>query len=67
MKDVKAYNKALGKLWIVFGMIFALLGMPFLAGQNSGYVVATILGTMVLAIFTMVVYVTKIESKYRKD
>ncbi len=67
VKDVKAYNKALGKLWIVFGMIFALLGMPFLAGQNSGYVVATILGTMVLAIFTMVVYVTKIESKYRKD
>lgn len=67
VKEVKAYNKDLGKLWIVFGILFALLGMPFLAGQNSGYVAITILGTMILAVFTMAVYVIKIEGKHRKN
>lgn len=67
VKDVRAYNKALGKLWIVFGIILTLLGAPLLSGQNSAYLIITILGTMLSAIFTMVVYVTKIESKHRKN
>jgi len=67
VKDAKAYNKALGKLFIVFGIVFMLLGIPLLGGQNSGGVVFTILGTMFLAIFTMVIYVTLIEKKYRKE
>ena len=67
VKDVRAYNKALGKLFIVFGIIFMLLGIPFLKGQNSGGMVFSILGTMFLSIFTMVIYVTRIERKYRKS
>ena len=43
-----------------------LLGIPFLGGQNSGGMIFTILGTMFLAIFTMVIYVTQIERKFRK-
>lgn len=66
VKDVRAYNKALGKLFIAFGVIFMLLGIPFLGGQNSGGMIFTILGTMFLAIFTMVIYVTQIERKFRK-
>lgn len=64
--DVKAYNRALGKLWCVFGVVFALLGLPLLYGQNSPYILLTILGAMLEAIAAMVVYVTVIEKKYRK-
>ena len=64
--DVKAYNRALGKLWCVFGIVLALLGLPLLYGQNSPYILLTMLGAMLEAIAAMVVYVTVIEKKYRK-
>ena len=67
VNDTKAYNRALGKLFIVFGAAFMLLGIPLLKGQNAGGMVFTILGTMFLSIFTMVIYVTQIERKYRKS
>lgn len=65
VNDVKAYNRAVGKLWCVFGTVFALLGLPFLTDQNSPYLIFSILGCMVEAIAAMVVYVTVIEKKYR--
>ena len=64
VKDVKAYNKALGKLFIVFGVIFILLGIPLLAGQNSPWIILSIVGVMVLAIVAMAVYTVGIESKF---
>ena len=65
-KDVKAYNRALGKLWCVYGILLALLGIPLLGGQNSAGVIFSILGTMLISIGAMVVYVVVIEPKYRK-
>lgn len=65
VSDVKAYNRALGKLWCVFGMVFVLLGIPLLTGQNSPWVILTILGCMLEAIAAMIVYVVVIEKKYR--
>ncbi len=66
VKDVKRYNKALGKLFIAFGVIFILLGLPLLkAGQNSPWVIIPIVGCMFLSIGTMIVYVVVIEPKYR--
>ncbi|MCM1121478.1 MAG: hypothetical protein NC416_02735 [Eubacterium sp.] len=67
VKDVKGYNHAVGKLWCVFGVAFALLGIPLLTGQNSAWIIISILGCMAEAIAAMVVYVTVIEKKYRKD
>ncbi len=64
--NVKAYNRALGILWIVYGILFAVLGLPLLAGQNSPYILLSILGVMFLSIAAMVVYVTVIEKKYKK-
>lgn len=66
IENVSAYNRALGKLWIVFGVIFILLGLPLLDGQNSPYIIFSILGMMVEAIVTMAVYILVIEKKYRK-
>lgn len=67
VQDIKGYNHAVGKLWCVFGIVFALLGIPLLPGQNTGYIIISILGCMAEAIAAMVVYVTIIEKKYRRD
>lgn len=67
VEDVKGYNRAVGKLWGVFGAVFVLLGIPLLPGQNTGFIIISILGCMAEAITAMVIYVTVIEKKYRKD
>lgn len=66
VSNVKKYNQALGKLWMVFGMLFALIGLPILEGENSPGIILMILGAMVLSIGAMAVYVVVIERKYRK-
>lgn len=66
VNDVTAYNRAMGKLWIVFGVVFAVLGTPLLLGRNNPYILFSILGVMAEAIAAMVVYTTVIEKKYRK-
>ena len=64
--DVKGYNRAVGILWCVFGVCFALLGLPLLPGQNSAWVLFSVLGAMAEAIAAMAVYTVGIEGKYRK-
>jgi len=66
IEDVKGYNRALGKLWCVYGVLFTLIGLPLLDGQNSGLIIIPILGAMLISIGAMVVYVVGIEAKYRK-
>lgn len=66
IKNVQAYNKALGKLFIVFGVVFIILGLPLLAGQNSPWIIFSMVGVMILAITSMAVYTVGIEGKYRK-
>lgn len=64
--DVKKYNAAVSWLFIVFAIVFELLGLPLLfSEQNSPAILFSILGMLPLVIVTMVVY-TRIESKYRK-
>lgn len=65
VNDVGSYNRAVGKLWCGFGTVFAILGFPFLTGQNSPYFIIPILGCMAEAIVAMIIYVTVIEKKYR--
>ena len=66
VRDVKGYNRALGILWCVYGVLFTVIGLPLLSGQNSGLMIVTMLGTMFISIGAMVVYVVGIEGKYRK-
>lgn len=66
VNDVKAYNRAMGKLWCVFGVVLAVLGLPLLKGQNTAFILLSVLGVMAEAIITMGVYTTVIEKKYRK-
>lgn len=64
--DVQAYNRALGKLWCIYGGVLVLLGVPLLDGQNSPFVFISIVGTMLATIVVMVVYTIKIEEKYKE-
>lgn len=66
VNDVTGYNHALGKLFLAFGIVFALLGLPLLQGQNSSWIIISIFGCMAEVIVTMSIYVTVIEKKYRK-
>lgn len=66
VKDIKAYNRALGKLWCAMGVAYVLFGIPLFQGQNSAGIVISILGYMFVSIGAMVIYVTVIEKKYRK-
>lgn len=65
--DVKKYNRAMAKLFCMFGIVFIALGVPLLAGQNSGWIVLSIVGVMAESITAMAVYSLKIEKKYKKD
>ena len=66
VNNVRAYNRAVGKLWCVFGVIFIALGLPLLKGQNSSFMILSIVGIMAEAIGAMAVYTAVIEKKYRK-
>ncbi len=66
MRDVKGYNRAVGKLFIVYGIVFALLGIPLLAGQNFPGILISILGVVAETIAAMAVYILAIQSRYEK-
>lgn len=53
-------------LWCVYGVLFSLIGLPLLSKQNSGLIIISVLGAMLISIAAMVVYVVVIEPKYRK-
>lgn len=64
--DVKKYNAAMGKLFCCYGIIFMLLGLPLLSGQNSPWVILSVIGVMMESIAMMGIYTTVIEKKYKK-
>jgi len=63
---VKKYNGAVSKLFIGYGIVFILLGLPMLSGQNSPWIILSIGGIMAESIAAMVIYTVVIEKKYRK-
>ena len=66
VKDVKGYNCATGKLFVLFGVLLITLGLPILFDKSSVFIFLSIIGVLILTIATMVVYVLYIEEKYRE-
>mgnify|MGYP004523345997 CR=1 FL=1 len=65
VNDIKGYNKAVSNLWLVFAILFEVVGVSLLfIKQNSPLVILIVLGVVFLVIGMMVTY-TKIESKYK--
>lgn len=64
--DLKKYNAAVGKLFCGYGIVFIFLGVPMLTGQNSAWVLLSVIGVMAESIALMVIYTIVIEPKYKK-
>lgn len=67
VKDVKKYNRATGKLFVLYGVILIVLGTPLLDGQNFPYIMFSVLGIMFATIAMMAIYSLVITKKYRED
>ena len=66
VKDVKGYNRASGLLFIIYGIIFVILGIPLLEGQNTPYGLLSVIGVMVETIVIMAAYSLVIVKKYEE-
>lgn len=65
VKDVRKYNCAVSRIWIVFAIILELLGVPFLfLEQNSPLVFLSVFGVVGLIIGIIIAYI-KVEDKYK--
>ena len=65
--DVRAYNKAMSKLWFVAAVLYTALGLPLLTPANILLVIlVSIIGCMIVTIGIMIFFTTVIEPKYRK-
>lgn len=65
--DIKKYNYAVAKLFCVYGIVLILLGTPLVLGQNSAWILLSVIGIMIESIMAMVVYSLIIEKKYKKE
>lgn len=65
-KDVKAYNHAVGKLWIVFALLFELIGIPLIYIQQNSPVALFIGMIAVFLIIGIIIIYLFIERKYRE-
>lgn len=66
IEDIKAYNRSMGIMWCVAGVVFILLGLPVLDSDNAAFVLLSVIGCLVWAISLMVIYELVICKKYRK-
>ena len=67
VSDVKGYNRATGILFMVYGIVFILLGLPLLGGQNTPFILLSIIGVMFETIIIMAIYSICIVKKYNVD
>ncbi len=67
MNDIKNYNYAMGKLFIAYGIIFVLLGLPMLSDQNSPFIILSVLGIMAETIAAMIIYTLIIAKRYKRN
>ena len=67
VEDVIGFNKAVGRLFITYGVVFILIGIPLIPSifyKNVLLVFITIIGTVFETIWLMVYFVMKIEKDY---
>ena len=67
VNDITGYNRAVGKLFVIYGAILISLGLPLLSGQNSPFILLSVLGIMIETIAIMAVYSLCIEGKYKEQ
>ena len=63
--DIRKYNHAMSKLYVVHGMVFIFLGLPLLTGTHK-WIIFSVTGVVVETIVLMAVYSLVIKKKYKK-
>ncbi len=66
VRDVAGYNRALGRLWMGFGLYLLLLELPLFLIESALGAVLFILGMFFGALGLMLCYVLHIEPKYKR-
>lgn len=67
VEDVIGFNKAVGRLFIIYGVVFILIGIPLIPSifyKNILLVFIPIIGAVFETIWLMVYFVMKIEKDY---
>ena len=67
VEDVIGFNKAVGRLFITYGVVFILIGIPLIPSifyKNKLLIFIPIIGTIFETIWIMVYFVMKIEKDY---
>ena len=67
VNDIAGYNRAVGKLFVIYGVIFIALGLPLISGQNSSFILLSVMGVMIETIVIMAIYSLCIEKKYKEQ
>ena len=52
--------------FVIYGVIFIALGLPLVSGQNSPFILLSVLGAMIETIVIMAIYSLCIEKKYKE-
>lgn len=65
-ENVHAYNRAFSKLWIFLGIGIILVGVPLLGNNEVISLMVMVFGEILLVIALMILYIFKVESKYRE-
>lgn len=67
VEDVIGFNKAVGRLFITYGIVFILIGIPLIPSifyKNVLLIFIPIIGTVFETIWLIVYFVMKIEKDY---
>ena len=65
VKNMKEYNKAVAKLWIVSAIIFEVIGIPILfIKQNSPVAIILVFGVLIW-VFGLILVYSHIEQKHK--
>lgn len=63
--DIRKYNHAMSKLYVVHGIVWILLGLPLISGHSKWILLSTA-GVVMETIVFIVVYSLAIRKKYKK-
>ena len=66
VNNITGYNRAIGKLFVTYGIILIALGLLLLR-QNSPFILLSVLGIMIETIVIMTIYSLYIERKYKEQ
>ncbi len=67
VNDITGYNHAVGKLLVIYGVVLIALGLPLFSGQDSPFILLSVLGVMMETVVIMAIYSLCIERKYKEQ